>query len=322
MVALGMAAPPFGDEMVFGFDPKIDGQKEDIYIVSNGLAQDNTPPFFYHLKLYPKVRWVQFIKPDQTEHTLKRIKELKMKGETTEGLTVFQFDHKKRRLYWKHRDGMGEFIIVRDGRIYAYSEEKNLEHTIGSILGGTYDSRKVQALRRADELQWKTFLSLWQPAVNPYSSGKISFSEFTHRVAPLFSKLASKQRSYLLNNYLWLAECRPLADIESILKISHPDDELMSFDLSVDIAKHEGHHECRLRVLEEFKLAIKDPLIGGRPEVCKQLAEVAIDFDRKKDAVRLLKLMIESPTLKPRYARVWRDSFLGDYDNLMWRATH
>lgn len=322
MIAIGMAAPSFDGPMVYGFDPKINEHGGDITIVSWGLASDHTPPFFYYSKFYPKVRWAQFVTPSETEPMLKRIEALKGKGEPTEGLSVFEFDHRKSPLYWRHRDGMGQFIIVKDGMIFTYSEEKDLERTIVSILRGKYDSSKVLALKKLEDDQSKKFESLWQPVIDPYTFRQISFMEFTNRISRLFSKLGSHQTSYLLHNYLWIAECRPMSDIQSILKIANPNDELMALELSNDIAKHEGHFECRPRVLEEFKLAIKDPQIGEGPEVCKQLAEVAINFYRKKDAVRLLKLMIESPALKPRYARVWRDSYAGDYDNLMWRATH
>jgi hypothetical protein len=320
---LGGPAPPFDGEIVMGSSATESIKPGDLIVVSKFLALQNTSPFFYHNKLFPKVRWVQYVEPGQVSPTLKRVEELKKEGETVEGFTLIQFDLRKNPLYWTDMNVWGAFTIVKDGRIYGYCDEKDVDRTISSILGGKFDPKEIVAKQNRRRQDFKVFADLWKPIVTSYYERRISHSEFTRQLIPIYPKLVPRERSYLLKNYLVVySECRSLQEIQPMLSAFHRGDEWSAFELVHDIKRHVGHNECRPRVLEEYKIAIQDPAIDEFPESCLDLAEVAIDFDRKKEAIKLLNLMINSPNLKGRYAKLWREPYDAAYETLMWRATH
>ena len=310
----GMPAAPFEGRLRLGILPSKGLKKGDLIIVTQSLGFHSSPQFFYHYKLFPRVRWVQYVTQDKSDALIKNILQL-AKTETTEGLSVLDYDPKVIRP-WR-TSPLGPFTLVQDGMIVAQCQEKDLDSTVIRVLAGKFD--QVAENKRFLNLvkDWSEEEKIWLAVDKDRYEGKISFASYARNAAKAYATVRGQfQRESFLKSFLWVSECRPLAEISPMFAKFQSDD-FIGDAMAMDIERHLGHHECLERVNEEFRLALKFSTTSSASNDNLRLAKVARAYDRRKDVPIFLERMMNSDELKPNYAKLRREYFQSAYDGLI-----
>lgn len=282
-------------------------------IVTQSLGFHAWPQFFYHYKFFPRVRWVQYVDQEGTEALLKKITQL-AKTETTEGLSVFDYDPKVS--YPWRSSPLGTFSIVQDGVIVAQCREQELDATILRILEGKFD--RVAETKRFATLvsDWAKEEKIWTDVDKERYEGQVSFPTYAQKAAKAYASVNGQlERESFLRSFLQVSECRPLSEIAPVFLKFQPND-FVGDVMAMDAERHLGHHECLDRVNEEFRLALKYSNLSSPANDNLRLAKIARAYGRQKDLPIFLDRMMASDELKPYYAKLKKEYFQSEYDGL------
>lgn len=316
---LGKQVHEFSGELIFGSEPLEGLRKNDLVVVTwNTVGSAKVPEFFHHYNLFPKVRYIQYVSESDAQVVLSQIKALKAEGRETDGLSVLRVQGKTSqhlgRCYYDPN-----FKVVQNGLLVAEASSGNLDNTISKVIAGKFDTAKQAASYTNFLLESRIAVRSWYRMVEPLDRGKISFAEFTIEYLKWLDGQGKKWN--FGDYYLRWAECRRLPEVSKA--VTKLDKLNMSQGLMIiDIERHLSHPDCRTRVLNEFEIALNDKSSRLYAGSCRQMAEIAIQLNKKDLAKELLNEMIRAPHLKPLRAKETRFYFQQEYDDLMWRATH
>lgn len=315
----GDLAPEISGELTFGSNPRQAIGRNEVVVLCHSFGYQSLPHYFYHYKMYPKVRWVYNVPIEETKALRTTIQGLIKQGETVEGLSIVGYDRTSNPAWF---GGMGDFLLVQDGRIAAICWENKLDETLMALLQGKFNTnQQLKTFYENQRLRAKYDAGFY-PLEQDYFYHRIDFATYTKRYAALLDHVEGDRfRTQAFRTYFVMHGCRPLSEMQPIY------DKLAPSDHTADIFRqtaqvHEGHYECRPRLEKDFLLSMRDKkAFEASADDCRSWAINALMLGKKKDARRLLKQMMEAKDLKPVYTRPLRRTFEQDYDNLMWRAT-
>lgn len=303
-------------ELIFGPEPTQNLGIDDITVVSWDLDVDKTPNFFYHYKLTPKVRFVQYVTEKNDQAVLNRIAALKKRGESIEGLSVLKVDYSTHGHLWFSRFGFQDHL-VQNGIVRAGANDETLDPTIFALIEGKFDTKKQLTDLNISYLDYRRGERRWDKMFEAYESHSKSLRQLTKESCAEISKSRDVfVRDYFAQCILSEAACMRWSEVAPIFEALRSTDSLGYF-VCLDFDLHRGHDECDDRLKQELELAYHDPASTKNPGYCRTMAKQALKYGKKQIARNLLTKMMASDSLKPRYAKLIRQFFQDDFDELM-----